>query len=248
MPEQYPYRKNLAKGKAGLVAVLSAFAIGFIAHQTGLPPSEVADKLQGTFRDQSINEQAATPGSALAALGELAVKGRAAKTGYAREQFGAGWAEVDGCDMRNLILQRDLSVKVLGADACTVLSGTLTDPYTNKTIAFQRGAITSDDVQIDHVVALSDAWQKGAQGLDIAGRAEFSNDPLNLLAVDGPTNQAKGDSDAASWLPPVRNYRCQFVARQIAVKAKYELWVTAAERDAMRSVLRTCPDQPLPTA
>ena len=101
-------------------------------------------------------------------------------------------------------------------------------------------------MQIDHVVALSDAWQKGAQQWSTSTRTRFANDPLNLLAVDGPTNQAKSDGDAATWLPPRTAYRCAYVARQTAVKARYRLWVTAAERDAVRRVLTSCAAQRLP--
>jgi hypothetical protein len=187
-------------------------------------------------------------GSAYQALTKLDIKGRAPKTGYAREQFGAGWADVDNCDMRNYILQRDFATKQLDPkDNCTVLSGTLDDPYTGKTIQFKRGNGTSSAVQIDHVVALSDAWQKGAQSLDEGMRAEFANDPLNLLAVDGPANNKKSDGDAATWLPPNKDYRCRYVARQVAVKQKYNLWVTSTERDAIARVLESCPEQLLPT-
>lgn len=72
------------------------------------------------------------------------------------------------------------------------------------------------------------------------------NDPLNLLAVDSSANRRKGDGDTATWLPPSKAYRCPYVARQVAVKKKYGVWVTAAERDAMRRVLKGCPDEPLP--
>jgi len=186
---------------------------------------------------------------AIEALGKLAVKGRAPKTGYARSQFGSGWADAGQCDVRNLILKRDLrEVQTRSATDCTVLRGTLQDPYTGKTVQFARGETTSDDVQIDHVVALSDAWQKGAQQLHFEKRRELANDPLNLLAVDGPTNNDKSDADAASWLPPNKSYRCRYVARQIAVKQKYMLWVTQAEDDAMRTVLGKCPEQLLPVA
>ena len=123
---------------------------------------------------------------------------------------------------------------------CKVQSGTLIDPYTGSTIKFVRGADSSDDVQIDHVVALSNAWQTGAQQLSFEQRVTFSNDPLNLLAVDGPTNEKKSDGDAATWLPPNKPFRCQYVKRQISVKAKYGLWVTAAEQAAMTRVLNTC--------
>jgi hypothetical protein len=190
--------------------------------------------------------------SALAALATLKVKGRAPKTGYDRALFGQAWADVDrnGCDTRDDVLRRDLSSFVLktGTHGCLVLSGTLHDPYTGTAIAFLRGQSTSAEVQIDHVVALSDAWQKGAQPWSTSRRTTFANDSLNLLAVDGPTNARKGDGDAATWLPPNRAYRCSYAARQVAVKAKYGLWVTGAERDALARILAPCPSQTLPTA
>jgi hypothetical protein len=178
----------------------------------------------------------------------LTVKGRAPKTGYAREQFGPAWSDVDrnGCDTRNDILNRDLSAKEwrVGTHGCVVIAGLLADPYTGRSILFAKADAAA--VQIDHVVALSDAWQKGAAGWSAARRLAFANDPLNLLAVDGPSNASKRDGDTATWLPPNKPYRCQFVARQVAVKAKWGLWVTAAERDAMRRVLSKCPEQPAP--
>lgn len=186
-------------------------------------------------------------GSAADLLAKLPVKGRAPKTGYARTQFGDGWATINGCDTRNIILHRDLQNPVV-SDGCKVDSGTLSDPYTGKTIVFKRGADTSAAVQIDHVVALGDAWQKGAQQLTKERRMQLANDPLELLAVDGPANQAKSDGDAATWLPPNKAFRCQYVARQVAVKAKYFLWVTQAEYDAIAKILSSCPGQSLPTA
>src|SRR3712207_4847441 len=168
--------------------------------------------------------------SALAALADVEVRGRAPRTGYEREQFGDGWVDTDrnGCDTRNDVLARDLTGEAFrpGTNDCVVVSGTLADPYSGRTIEFRRGEDTSDDVQIDHVVALSDAWQKGAQGWDDDRRTDFANDPLNLLAVDGPLNMQKGDGDAATWLPPNASYRCAYVARQVAVKTGYGLWAT----------------------
>lgn len=183
--------------------------------------------------------------SALSVLTELAVKGRAPKSGYSRDEFSSGWGFVDGCDLRNLTLARDL-VELSFRDDCIVESGVLLDPYTAERIEFARGVETSMEVQIDHVVAVSDAWQKGAQQLTAEQRFELYNDPLNLLAVSGPANQQKADSDAASWLPANRAFRCEYVATQIAVKQRYQLWVTAAERDAMQRVLSSCPDQAIP--
>ncbi|TQF73694.1 HNH endonuclease [Rhodococcus spelaei] len=190
-------------------------------------------------------EQSAT----LALLDTLAVKGRAPKTGYSRDEFGQAWSDDvavagghNGCDTRNDILDRDLTDKTYkeGKKQCIVLTGTLNDPYTGKRIQFTRGQDTSTAVQIDHVVALSDAWQKGAQQLDVDTRRNLANDPRNLLAVDGPTNQQKSDGDAATWLPPNKSYRCTYVAKQVEVKAAYKLWVTQAEKDAIARELGSC--------
>jgi hypothetical protein len=226
-----------------LASVVLAASLGACA--VPLP----ADGSSGQESDPTTSE--GTGGPALAALATLAVKGRAPRTGYDRALFGQAWADVDhnGCDTRNDVLQRDLTVEELkaGTKNCIVLSGTLRDPYSGTTIAFVRGQSTSAKVQIDHVVALSDAWQKGAQQLSTSRRTALANDGLNLLAVDGITNQRKSDGDAATWLPPNKSYRCSYAARQIAVKAGYGLWVTAAERDALRRVLATCPSQKLPT-
>lgn len=182
---------------------------------------------------------------AINALGKLSIRGRAPKTGYSRDEFGSGWITKSGCDTRNIILNRDLS-EVKSDEQCRILSGNLNDPYTGETINFVRGTDTSGDVQIDHVVALGDAWQKGAQQLTKERRIELANDPLELLAVDGDSNLVKSDGDAATWLPPNKAFRCQYVARQIAVKQKYDLWVTQAEYEAIKATLNNCPAQILP--
>ena len=185
----------------------------------------------------------ATTAQTLAVLETLDVKGRAPKTGYDRDdKFGTAWVDMDqnGCDTRDDILARDL-IGTTKAGECRVLTGTLADPYTGTSIVFARGQATSSLVQIDHIVALSNAWQTGAQQLSTEQRYEFANDPLNLLAVDGATNSSKGDGDAATWLPPNSAFRCAYVSRQIAVKAAYALWVTQAEHDAMARVLSSCP-------
>ena len=194
------------------------------------------------------------PKTALAGLATLPVKGRAPKTEYSRAQFGPAWTDDvtvaaghNGCDTRNDILRRDLQAVVIkpGSNGCTVLSGVLRDPYTNTTIHFNRD--NGDAVQIDHMVSLSDAWQTGAQNLTRAARTNLANDPLELLAVSGSANEQKGDADAASWLPPNKAFRCPFVARQVAVKVRYHLWVSPPEHDAIARVLATCPSQALPT-
>lgn len=238
-------RASSPRRSAALLAAATAITVGAIGCTS---PAGATD--QWTIHRQPTTA-ASAPSSAEQALARLPVKGRAPKTGYTRAKFGPAWADVDrnGCDTRNDILRRDLTGEQFkpGTHGCVVITGTLADPYTGQTIAFKRGARTSDDVQIDHRVALLNAWQSGAQQLTTEQRRQLANDPLNLQAADGPTNGAKGGSDAATWLPPNRAYRCTYVAAQIAVKDRYRLSVTPAERDAIKEVLRTCPGQPLPT-
>ncbi len=188
---------------------------------------------------------AVRPGSALEALNQLEVKGRAPKTGYERAEFGSGWATVNGCSTRDIILYRDLINTTL-SDECTISSGILNDTYTGDIIEYTKS--DSSKVQIDHVIALSDAWQKGAQQLTKAQRIQLANDPLELIAVSGKENQTKSDADAASWLPPNKAFRCEYIARQVTVKKKYLLWVTAAEKQVMNDILQKCPEQKLTTA
>ena len=121
--------------------------------------------------------------------------------------------------------------------------GRLADPYTGAAISFVYGG--ASEVDIDHLVSLSDAWQKGAARWAYAKRVAFANDPLNLQPTDASANRQKSDWDAASWLPPNTSYRCAYVARQAAVKKKYGVWVTAAERAAMLSILGRCPGEAL---
>ena len=242
-----PFARHASLAGLGLVAATLLAACGPAdAQSAGQPsaatsssaagpaaavPSVAASTTAATTATPKPATAAASPtatahtGRAVTTLATLAVKGRAPRTGYDRGLFGQAWADVDrnGCDTRNDMLRRDLTAYTLkaGTNGCLVLTGTLHDPYTGTSIAFVRGPGTSTRIQIDHVVALSDAWQKGAQRWSSAQRTAFANDPLNLLAVDGPTNQRKGDGDAATWLPPRKAYRCAYVARQIAVKHKY---------------------------
>jgi hypothetical protein len=202
------------------------------------------------FGSPAIAVEEAKPGLATEILETLPVKGRAPKTGYSRAEFGQTWADVNrnGCDTRNDILKRDLisiTYKPKTRD-CVVLTGVLVDRYSGETINFIRGNITSMDVQIDHVVALSNAWQTGAFKLTKIERTALANDPLNLFAVKGRLNSQKSDGDAATWLPPLKSYRCAYVAQQISVKAKYSLWVTAPEKNAMVGILAKCPTQEAP--
>ena len=176
-------------------------------------------------------------------LEKLDVKGRAPKTGYTRDEFYGGWPMVEGCNLRQKIIKREFGGSAV-LDGCNVLAGEYEEPYTGEYKKFGTREEISKGVQIDHVVALSDAWQKGAQNLEREARYGIATDPLNLLAVDAAANEKKSDGDAATWLPSNKKFRCQYVARQVSVKYKYGLWVTDAEKEAISRVLTNCPNEP----
>lgn len=217
------------------------------AASTAVTAEEPMDPGSATVATQAacvvISDSSATDSSALSLLATLPIKGRAPLTGYARTaDFGTAWLDVDrnGCDTRNDMLARDLT-SITRSGKCRVMSGRLLNPCLGNSISFVRGVTTSALVQIDHVVALGDAWQTGAQQLSHAQRVSLANDPLNLLAVDGRSNEQKGAGDAATWLPANKSFRCAYVTRQVSVKVTYGLWVTQAEHDAMVRILDTCP-------
>lgn len=225
-----------------LVATLATGCAEVLEAAEGRPTSTAAPGGAGTD-DGGVP---AAAGTALELLGTLPIRAEENSPQYRRDKFGDSWADVDenGCDTRNDILHRDLrSITTRRSDECIVLTGELRDPYTTRSIRFNRERNASG-VQIDHVIALADAWRTGALEWTAKQRLAFANDPENLLAVDGPTNQQKSDQDASEWLPPSPGARCPYVARQVGLKARYALWLEPAEATAIRQILQSCPDQP----
>ena len=224
----------------GVVAVLAAlWGVAWAAGWAG--PPEWPNSLGRQADADTLPE--AELAEARAQLAGIPVKGRAGTGGYERSKFGEAWADVDrnGCDTRNDVLARDLTRIACreGKHECVVAPRVLDDPYTGARIDFVRGP-RSAEVQIDHVVPLADAWQKGAQQWTAQRREQFANDPANLLAVDGDANQAKGASDLATWLPKNKGFRCEYTARIIAVKSAYGLWMTEAEHRRAGELLDAC--------
>ncbi|ALV45664.1 hypothetical protein MB46_09360 [Arthrobacter alpinus] len=247
-----------ARQRHGRAPVRSAVVLALIVlvvlagwlHSSGRWPFEAnagpPPKLTALPPAQGKPLVAVGPGTALALLETLEVKGKASGSDYQRSAFGEAWEDADanGCDTRNDVLRRDLQdVRYAENAPCLVASGLLAEPYTGTTVEFRRGKDSSGAVQIDHVVALGNAWRTGAAALTAVQRQSLANDPLNLMAVDGPANEEKSDGDAATWLPPAKKIRCHYVARQISVKAAYRLWVAPAEKAAMVRVLGLCPQQ-----
>lgn len=237
---------NLVRCGSALLAVALSFGLAGCEVTNDIGSAEISDD---SSQAQGAKDQNDGP-LATKVLATLSVKGRAAGTGYDREEFGSAWKDVDrnGCDTRNDVLKRDLTGEKFrdGTKQCVVVSGTLQDRYTGKAIKFTKEK--ASEVQIDHVVALENSWVTGAFQWSKDKRTQFANDPLNLLAADGPSNSAKGSGDAATWLPKNKSFRCDYVARQVAVKSKYGNWVTAGEKKAISGILEGCPKQKVPTS
>ena len=223
-----------------LISAVIAFGVWVFANYQMPDPetnagTEVAENKSGDSKNSGEADLATV------VLDSLEEKEKYTGERYYRKKFYDNWGEIDGCRTREVILKRDLHDTVM--NGCKVMSGILNDPYTGKEIQFVRGQQTSQLVQIDHVVALSNAWATGAYLMSSEERYALSQDPLNLIAVDGKANQNKSNQDASSWLPENKNFQCEYVARQISVKHKYHLWVTSKEKSAMKYVLSTCPTQ-----
>ena len=216
-----------------LLGVLAWVLINPQSYDTIFTPVENTGAEELTFNSSLL---------ATEVLEKLEVKGRAPKTGYARTEFYDGWPIIDGCSLRQRILKRELGDTAI-MDGCDVVAGEFDEPYIGEHRILKNKSDVAK-IQIDHVVALSDAWQKGAQYKDYETRNAIATDPLNLLAVDGVANEQKSDGDAATWLPKNKKFRCQYVARQVSVKYKYGLWVTEAEKQAILKVLTNCPNEP----
>lgn len=234
-----------ARPAVRLAALAAAAALALSA--CTLPSGPSAAPAAPTATRSTTAQPAPTAGAtasaaALAALASIPAKGRAPKTGYERALFGTAWKDVDrnGCDTRNDTLHRDLSAIEVkpGTHGCLVLSGTLADPYTGEAVEFVRGG--PSEVDIDHLVPLSDAWQKGAQTWDQDKRERLANDPANLAASAASANRSKGDGDLATWLPSNRGYWCTYAAGIVQVKASYGLWMTPAEHDRAGQILTNC--------
>jgi hypothetical protein len=232
--------------------LLAALALGMYLVMTHWPQisSAISHKAEQivvkiTVPDDAVAVNARQVTAARKNLPHLAVHPRTGR-GYTRAAFGPAWTDNNGaayghngCGTRDDILRRDLTGETFRG-RCVVITGTLTDPYTGKTIQFVKAHATA--VQIDHLVALSTAWSEGAGKWSTAKRIRFANDPLNLLAVDGPTNEAKGDSGPAEWKPPSKRSWCLVAVRTVQVDVRYRLPLTRADRDALATMLAACPD------
>lgn len=198
---------------------------------------------------KSTNAVAPTSTEAEEQLQRLKVADRVKpSSAYRRGEFGSGWSDTDhnGCNQRDDVLVRDAvpgTVKTARQGRCDhdVLAGTWIDPYTGRTIVVSDAKQPSQSmaIQIDHIVPLSEAWVSGASEWSRDHRRLFSNDLSNLLAVDGPTNESKGDHDPAAWRPR-KAYQCRYARRWIATKLRWNLTADPSEIRALQEMLGYC--------
>ena len=158
--------------------------------------------------------------------------------GYVRALF-EHWKDIDGdgCDAREQVLKRD-SVTLPQVDPykCKVIAGDWVSPY--------DGARWSDptDIDIDHVVALKEAWDSGAWAWSAATRNAYANDTTDrrtLLAVTDNVNQQKSDKDPSNWVPPLKSNLCTYLGNWISVKARWNLSMDQSEWGRIKNLLNS---------
>lgn len=235
-------RTNSSRAAGTLLVLALVAGTSWLCRQT---PGAQPAGIPSVAATLATAEQAA---QARALLPSLAVKGRSAAAGYSRAQFlphGAWPSTGDGCTVRDRILRSQVTEATFRTrPACRLATGITTDAYSGVTVELAQ-------LEVDHVVALKDAWVKGLsdqaftptpQFTDAGtARRAFAVDPLNLQAIAGATNSAKGDADAATWIPHSKSYRCTYGVRIVLVKARYGIWVTRAEHEALERLLDACP-------
>lgn len=233
--------KPIRRASVGDVVLIGCAALVWWALWPGAGPNLANFPTPG-LRCPSSSTNGTTIGGSLHELCALKVRKDAGPDGYQRDLFGAGWMDPDGngCDTRADILARDFQSPRFGNSAkpCRLTGGTFHDPYTGKTMQFETPP--GRKVQIDHVVALGNAWKSGAWAWTKAQREAYANDPSVLLAADGPANQQKSDASADAWMPSNRNFRCAYARQQIDIKYRWNLTVTAPEKAALLSALAKC--------
>lgn len=211
-----------------LVAALSCLAL-LLA--TGCDPVDLDSP-----RPVPSAQAAVDPTETMNALNGLSVAPWGSMARYSRDRFPHWSHQGDGCDTRDVVLQRQ-GQSVVTKPECSISSGTWVSVYDGKTLSDPH------DVDIDHMVPLANAWRTGASQWTDEKRGEFANDLTRpqLFAVTVSSNRSKGDQDPSQWKPPLHDYWCVYAENWVAVKSYWKLTVTAAEKDALLVMLESCP-------
>ena len=229
-----------ASALAGVVGCVDPDPAGS-ARRTGDGDAASDTTVIGPSPDQADEPPAApVPGGAGALVDQLVVVPEAGADSYQRDLFGGGWidADGDGCDTRaEVLIAESLTPAQVDPYGCAVTAGDWLSSY--------DGYTTTDptELEIDHVVALAEAWRSGASQWDSPRRLAFANDldePSALIAVTASTNRSKSDRDPASWQPPSTASWCGFATAWVTVKVRWALTADQAEVDALRNMLAPC--------
>ncbi|MFF1259005.1 HNH endonuclease family protein [Streptomyces sp. NPDC058321] len=211
----YARRRAAALGAA--TAVVSALTLLNGPAAQAAPPTPVSGATARTY------------------LSELTVKAEGSSDGYSRDLFPHWITQSGACNTREVVLKRD-GTNVSQDSSCAATSGSWYSEYDGATWS------AAADVDIDHIVPLSEAWKSGASAWTTAQRQGFANDLTRpqLIAVTDNVNQSKGDQDPAKWMPSRAAYKCTYVRMWVQVKHYYNLTVDSAEKSALTSYLSGC--------
>jgi hypothetical protein len=232
-----------------LGVILVVAFLGYAVYTGQISPEQLIDELLGGDGSGGMSTAArSTPSTEEARhqLSELQVRPAGSMAGYSRDEFphwsdaeefgwklASGTPDPESCDARDAALIRD-GQKVRVAEYCDVVSGEWFDPYGGGTHT------NPEDIDVDHIVPLANAWRSGASSWDLSKRESFANVPRDLLSVDDGLNQSKGDKGPEAWKPPRMAYWCTYGRSWIGIKHYWELSVTSAEKSALDQMLGTC--------
>ena len=214
--------------------VRTAAALLILATATGCEP--LADQGSAASGASTSDSSSGNKGSgdAPALLDKLTVAKAGSMAGYSREKFPHWKSTGANCDVRDSVLKRDgTKVKMSG---CNVVAGTWKSLYDGQVID------SPTKIDIDHMVPLANAWRSGAAKWTTAQREDFANDldDPQLVAVSASSNRSKGDQDPSTWKPTETSAWCVYAKDWIAVKTRWQLTVTTAEKSALTDMLEKC--------
>ncbi len=222
LPRSLPSRASLA------LLTVAAVLLGGAKCEVTTAPSA------GVSGDPGL-PAAAPSGDYAQQLAALKVAAKGSMSGYSRDRFPHWISQGNDCDTRDVVLKRD-GKNVKATATCKITSGTWLSPYDNKTYTDPQ------QLDVDHMVPLAEAWRTGASKWTDDKRTQFANDLTRpqLLAVSLSQNRSKGDQDPSQWMPANHAYWCTYAERWIAVKAYWQLTVTQSEKAALADMLGTC--------
>ncbi len=227
--------KGTSKKATVITGVAVATAVGLGGYGVGV---SLSDSLRDTPENYTVTEQD---------LGVLEEKVSSLKVRrneksipeYSRDSLPTDWKDLDGngCNTREDILKKYTSEYTGRFDGCKIKSGKFYDYYNGKFLRYDKSVDTGGGIQIDHIVAIGNAWISGGYKWGKDEWISYINDEEVLIPTSSKTNREKSDKDITEWKPANNSYLCTYAEKQVEIKDKYKLTVTEKEKAELKSIL-----------